>query len=62
MSPNAHAVCKPSQQAFVLLAAHLSFYPLLVLAQDLLRQAKSKDLEGADLGSGYTSGQGSLAF
>ena len=46
MSPNAHAICKPSQQAFVLLAAHVVLLSLLVFGSRSVRQAKSKDLEG----------------
>lgn len=50
MSPNAHVICKPSQQAFVLLAAHFVLLTLLVFGSRSVRQAKSKDLEGVDLG------------
>ena len=50
MSPNAHVICKPSQQAFVLLAAHFVLLTLLVFGSRSVRQAKSKDLEGVDVG------------
>lgn len=50
MSPNARVICKPSQQAFVLLAAHFVLLSLLVFGSRSVLQAKSKDLEGVDLG------------
>ena len=50
MSPNARVICKPSQQAFVLLAAHFVLLSLLVFGSRSALQAKSKDLEGVDLG------------